>query len=318
MVFGMVLGFLEGRRHTEALAAGLCTSFIVADGVTKSAGAFVLDAGVTQYWMPFVTGLLFTPPLLLFAWMLAHIPRPSAGDVAARSERAPLSPSERRQFFQRYALGLTLLALVYLLITVARSVRADFAPEIWAGLDATVRPDVFARSEMLVALGVLLLNGSAVFIRDNRHAFFAALMLALGGVVLIAVSLLGLRAGLLSPFAFMVLHGLGLYLPYIAVHTTIFERLIAMTRDRGNIGYLMYLVDAFGYLGYVAVLMARNVVKPSETFLSYFVTLSWVVAVACVVFLLPCWRYFALHPATRGKQDAEPDRVQWAEAQGGA
>ena len=38
MVFGLVLGFLEGRRHTEALTAGLCTSFIVADGVTKSDG----------------------------------------------------------------------------------------------------------------------------------------------------------------------------------------------------------------------------------------------------------------------------------------
>jgi hypothetical protein len=56
----------------------------------------------------------------------------------------------------------------------------------------------------------------------------------------------------------MVLQGVGLYLPYIAVHTTIFERLIAMTRDRGNIGYLMYLADAFGYLGYVFVLLGRN------------------------------------------------------------
>src|SRR6185295_7928754 len=39
MVFGLVLGFLEGRRHTELLTAGLCTSFIVAGGVTKSAAA---------------------------------------------------------------------------------------------------------------------------------------------------------------------------------------------------------------------------------------------------------------------------------------
>ncbi|MGV3724640.1 MAG: DUF5690 family protein, partial [Actinomycetota bacterium] len=257
-------------------------------------------------------------PLLLFAWMLARVPSPSASDVAARSERVPLGPAERWRFFSRYGVGLTLLAVVYLLVTVARSVRADFAPEIWAGLDATVRSDVFARSEMMVALGVLLLNGAAVFIRNNRRAFFAALMLALGGVVLIGVSLVGLRAGALSPFAFMVLHGLGLYLPYIAVHTTVFERLIAMTRDRGNIGYLMYLVDAFGYLGYVAVLLARNIVKPSETFLSYFVTLSWVVAVVCVVLLLPCWRYFALHPATRRKNEVELDRLHWAEAQRGA
>jgi hypothetical protein len=90
-----------------------------------------------------------------------------------------------------------------------------------------------------------------------------------------------------------------LYLPYIAVHTTIFERLIAMTRDRGNIGYLMYLADAFGYLGYVVVLIARSWLGPAEDFLSFFVTLSWGIVAACVLLLVPCWLYFALHPATR-------------------
>jgi hypothetical protein len=97
----------------------------------------------------------------------------------------------------------------------------------------------------------------------------------------------------------MVLHGIGLYLPYIAVHTTIFERLIALTRDRGNVGYLMYLADSFGYLGYVAVLLARNALGPAEDFLAFFLTLSWVIAGACLVLLVPCWRYFATHPATR-------------------
>src|SRR5262249_13152966 len=63
MAFGLVLGQLEGRRHTEALAAGLCASFIVADGVTKSVGAFLLKQGVSEYWMPFTAGLLFVPPL---------------------------------------------------------------------------------------------------------------------------------------------------------------------------------------------------------------------------------------------------------------
>src|SRR5262245_44940423 len=104
MVFGLVLGVLEGRRHTEALAAGLCTSFIVADGVTKSTGTFLLQQGVSEYWMPFAAGLLFVPPLLLFAGMLARVPAPSPRDVAARSERTPMSGPERRQFFRRYAI----------------------------------------------------------------------------------------------------------------------------------------------------------------------------------------------------------------------
>ena len=118
---------------------------------------------------------------------------------------------------------------------------------------------------------------------------------------MIAVSLAARQQGALSPFPFMVLHGIGLYLPYIAVHTTIFERLIAMTRDRGNIGYLMYLADAFGYLGYVAVLIARNASGHLDNFLPFFLTLSWVVVGACLVLLVPCWCYFAAHPATRRK-----------------
>ena len=70
----------------------------------------------------------------------------------------------------------------------------------------------------------------------------------------------------------MVLLGLGLYLPYVAVHTTMFERLIALTRDQGNIGYLMYLADAFGYLGYVGVMLFRLALKPDGNLLGFFQT----------------------------------------------
>lgn len=300
MVFGIVLGFLEGRRHTEALTAGLCSSFIVADGVTKSVGAGLLQAGVSEYWMPFLSGLLFVPPLLFFTWMLTRIPQPSRQDVAARSERAPMNGAMRWRFFRRYATGLILLVLAFMLVTILRSVRADFAPEIWKGLlGETAPPSIFSWSEIVVAGGVLGLSGATVWISDNRRAFFFGLTLAVGGAALIGASLLGLRAGSLSPFAFMVLQGMGLYLPYLVVHTTLFERLIAMTRDRGTIAYLMSLADSFGYLGYVGVLLARNAIGPAENFLAFFLTLSWVIAIACLLLLVPCWRYFATHPATR-------------------
>jgi hypothetical protein len=306
MVFGLVLGFLEGRRQTEALAAGLCASFIIADGATKSAGAGLLQAGVSEYWMPVMTGLLFFPPLLLFTWMLTRIPRPSPADVAARSERAPMDGAQRWAFFRRYALGVSLLVLTYLLITILRSVRADFAPEIWAGLQENVPASIFAWSETAVAAGVLILSGSAALIGDNRRAFFFGLSLAFCGTALLAASLALLREETLSPFAFMVLHGIGLYLPYIAVHTTLFERLLAMTRDRGNVGYLMTLADSFGYLGYVGVLLCRNLVDQTAGFLPFFLALSWVIAAACFVLLIPCWRYFAVHPATQPTPD-DPD-----------
>ncbi len=293
MVFGLVLGFLEGRRATEALTAGLCASFILADGVTKSVGSSLLSAGVSEFWMPFAAGGVFALPLLIFAWMLAQIPPPTEADVQRRSERAPMTREDRRRLFMKYATGLTLLVGVYLLVTILRSIRADFAPEIWKGLGQAAQPSVFTRSEIYVMFGVIAINGLAVLIRDNRRAFFGAMAASATGFLLVGLALAGLKQGWLDGFRFMVFIGLGLYLPYVAVHTTIFERLIAMTGDRGNIGFLMYLADSFGYLGYVAVMLARGSARSEVVFLDFFVTLSWVVAGIALALLLGCWIYFA-------------------------
>jgi hypothetical protein len=93
----------------------------------------------------------------------------------------------------------------------------------------------------------------------------------------------------------MVLLGLGMYVPYVAVHTTVFERLVALTRERANIGFLMYLADAVGYLGYAAVMLARSAQPRHENFLALFLSVStWLVAGAmgamAVAGLLYAWR----------------------------
>lgn len=293
MVFGLVLGVLEGRRQTEALAAGLCASFIVADGVAKTVGATLLAAGVPPYWMPFAAGSLFTPPLLLFAWMLSRIPGPTERDLEVRSARTPMQAADRRAFVRKYGAGLALVGLTYLFITILRSVRADFAPEIWAGLGWSAQPGIFAGSETIVAVAVVTLSGATVVILDNRRAFFAALGMAMAGVSLIGVAIVGRRLGWFSPLGFMIAVGVGLYLPYIAVHTTLFERWIAMTGERANVGYLMYLVDACGYLGYVAVLLARNFLGKPGDFAGFFTRLCGGLAAISVVLLVLCWSFFS-------------------------
>lgn len=314
IVFGLVLGFLEGRRQTELLVAGLCISFIVADGFVKSVGATLLSVGVSEFWMPALAGLCFAGPLIGFSWMLSRIPAPSTSDVAARSERAPMDGGARIAFFWRYGIGLTLLATVYLLITILRSIRADFTPEIWKGLGVVdVRADLYTWTEVLVGVAVLAVSASSILIVNNRSAFFTGLFMAAAGTVFIMGALLALPLGL-PPFVFMVLQGMGIFVPYVVVHTTLFERLIAMTRDRGNIGYLLYLVDAFGYLGYVGVLLVHDSIGEVETFLPFYLLMSWVVAGLCLLLILPCWWYFSLHSATRAMPRDETVAVKKATA----
>ena len=293
MVFGLVLGFVEGRCLTELFVAGLCASFIVADGFTKSIGSLLLRSGLSERWMPCVAGLLFVPPLLVFVWMLEQVPAATAQDKAARSPRSPMTGAERLTMVRRHGFGLGGLMFAYLLITILRSIRADFAAEVWAGLGHGNQPAIFTQSELWVTLAVVLTNGALVLVNDNRRAFFGGLGLAATGLGVALLALACYRNGFLRPFPFMVLLGVGMYVPYIAVHTTLFERFIALTRERGNIGYLMYLADSLGYLGYVAVMLTRGAVSPTEDFLSSFLSLGTGVLGAAFLALLGACAFYS-------------------------
>jgi hypothetical protein len=286
MVFGLVLGFVEGRRLTELFIAGLCASFILADGVSKSAGAYLLKIGVGEAWMPSTAGLIFALPLVIFVWMLQQIPAPTAQDESFRCQRAPMKLAARLAMLQRHGTALGAILLAYLCITVLRSLRADFAPELWKGLGFAGPPALFSQSELWVALAVTLANGALVLVKDNRRAYFTGLGLSLAGLVLALAALAGQRSGMLAPFPFMVLLGIGLYLPYVAVHTTLFERLIALTREKGNLGYLMYLADTAGYLGYAVVMMTRSAFPGREEFTPFFVLLALVLVGIAILGLL--------------------------------
>jgi hypothetical protein len=297
MVFGLILGFLEGRRHTEALTAGLCASFILADGASKSAGAWLLGWGLPERWMPAGAGLLFLGPACLFTWMLSKVPPPGFDDLEHRSERRPMDRADRAAMIRRHFGGIMAIVAAYLLVTIARGMRADFAPEIWKALGSPAAPATFSNSEALVAFGVLIANGLSVLVVDNRRAFFASIGVGLAGCALIVTALAGLQRGWVGAFSFMVMLGLGLYLPYVAIHTTVFERLIAMTRERGNIGFLMYVADAAGYLAYAALVLVRGWLPVRGDPLPFFLNTWWSIGILTSFSLVAAWAYFATRMA---------------------
>ncbi|CAD74473.1 MAG TPA: hypothetical protein DDX19_01255 [Rhodopirellula baltica] len=293
MVFGLVLGFLEGRAVTETLSAGLCASFILSSGFVKSVGRTLIEVhDVGTFWMPVITGLLFVIPLLMFVWMLSQIPAPSANDERLRSKRSPMNGEQRRAFWRRHALGLTGLLSIYVLLTLIRSLRDDFAIEIWSELGVENEPTVFARSEFWVMIGVVIVSGLTSLIRNNRIAFLSSIALLTTGFAIVVAAVAGQTYGRLSPMTFMVLLGFGMYIPYVAFHTTVFERMIAALRETGTIGYLMYLADALGYLGYVGVMLYRNSVTSDRNFLTLMNRTSVVVAaLASLIAILLCIHY---------------------------
>lgn len=289
MMFGLVLAFLEGRQMTELLVAGLCASFIVADGVVKSLGTWLLTQGYSEFWMPAVAGLMFLPVSLFFVWMLRQIREPTTLDEALRSPRVPMTLTDRWHMLQKHAPGLACIVVMYFLVTILRSMRADFAPEIWRGLGEPTPPSLYARSELWVAAAVMLSVGLGFVIRNNRLAFFSAIVVAMLGWSLVLFAVHAVRQGMISPFQFMVMLGVGLYVPYVIAHTTIFERLIAMTRDKANMGFLLYVADSIGYLGYVLVVLFKGQLSTADfaqRYLGIAVIASWIALFALALAII--------------------------------
>jgi len=293
MIFGIVFSFLEGRRFTEIISAGLGISIIMASGAVKTVGRILLDDyGITQWWMPAVTGLLFVPLVLGGVWMLAAIPPPDAADTLARSERAPMDAAGRRALFRRYRGGLVLLILLYVILTAFRDIRDNFAIEIWTALGYSEQPGILSKSEFIIALLVLMYIAAASFITHNERAFRLNLAaIGFGGVLLIGCTLL-YQWQIISPEVWMIAGGLGLFIGYTVYQGFLFERLIAVFREPANVGFLMYLADSFGYLGSVGVLFAKNFAAPRIAWLPFFTSAAYVVGVAATVLPVAAYLYF--------------------------
>ncbi|WP_145176404.1 DUF5690 family protein [Rubripirellula lacrimiformis] len=293
MIFGLVLGFLEGRKQTEALSAALCASFIVSSGVVKSVGRWLIaDVGVSEFQMPMWVGLIFLPPLFVALAVLQSTPPPDQDDRRLRRERNVMTGQQRKDFFLRYWPGLCLLFFVYIALTIARTVRDDFAVEIWQGLGIDQQPSIHATSETIVAVIITALSGMAACFRDNILAMRITTLAMMTAFVVVSASAMGIRYGLLSPIVFMVACGVGLYVPYVLFHTTVFERLIAASKVPSNLGFLIYIADSLGYLGYaVVMLLPISSGQPHET-LPFFGSLLITVAVVSIAALAMANGYF--------------------------
>lgn len=283
MIWGLVFGFLEGRKVSDFLGAGLSASFILASGFVKSVGVATLSAGVSEAWMPALVGLMFAPPMVVAVWLLSQVPPPSKEDEAARMKRAPMSAEERRAFFRAHATGLVALIAAYVALTALRDFRDNFAREIWESLGYGEKPAILTTSEIPVAIGALVAVGSMMAIRDNRRALLATHALVVFGAVVVAGSTLLFQLGLLGPAPWMIAVGLGLYIGYVPFNCVLFDRLIATTRSVATAGFLITLADAFGYLGSTSLLVGKSLGKPTLPWLASFEAFSYVGALVCAV-----------------------------------
>lgn len=292
MVWGLVVRYLEGRRTSELLLAGLSCSFIIASGVVKDIGRALMGAGTSESWMPFAVGMIFLVPFALAVWLLEQLPPPSAEDVDARVERRPMSNGERRAFFRRYASGLVSLFAVYFLLTAYRDFRDNYGVEIFATLGYAEEPAIFTQTELPVAFGVLLALGLLYRIRDNRRALGVTYAIMIIGACTLGFGTLLHDADAISGATWMVLTGIGSYLIYVPYGSILFDRLVAVTGVAGTAVFAIYVADALGYTGSVGVQLYKDFAATEVSRAEFFRSFTLAQAVIGVVLLAASGAYF--------------------------
>lgn len=292
MVWGMVVRYLEGRRTSELLLAGLSSSFIVASGVVKDVGRSLLADGMSESWMPFATGLLFAPIFALAVWMLDQLPPPSPEDIAARVDRPTMTAVQRRAFLKRFFGGLVLLFLVYFFLTAYRDFRDNYGVEIFTELGYGSAPAIFTKTELPVALAVLVALAMLNLVKDNRRGLVGAYLLMIVGALLLGGGTLLFDAGHVDGATWMILTGLGSYLVYVPFGSVLFDRLIAATGVAATAVFTIYVADALGYTGSVGVQLYRDLAQSETTRLAFFHSFTYAMSAGAVVLLAASLLYF--------------------------
>lgn len=302
MIWGVVFSYLEGRKTSELLGAGLSATFIVASGMVRSVGkGLIVYWGVEEYWMPFLTGLIFMPLLFISVYALSLIPEPNQEDEALRCKRQPMSNKDRWQLFSQYWFGLTVLILAFLLFTGLRDFRDNFSAEIWMALGYGNEPAIFTYAGIRIAGMVLVALALLMFIRDNFKAFTANHVAIVLGCFILGYSTVLFQQQVIDSKAWMVALGTGLYLAYIPFNCFLFDRFVAVAGGVANAGFLIYLADSAGYTGSVGLLLVKHLYAQDLSWLNFFVQAIYFTAITGGCLVTASWIYFRWRFQAQGR-----------------
>ena len=287
MVWGLVFGFLEGRKVTEIMGAILATSFIFASGLAKTVGkSLMLNFHISEWWMPFAAGTVFVIPLLISTWLLNQTPAPTAEDAAARTVRKPMDRGERKAFIKRFGFALAPVIIAYVMLTILRDFSEDFANELWTETGYQNDAGIFAQTSTFISLLVLAVIGGFFLIKNNYKAFQLNNVIIIFGFLLAALATFLFHLHLISPVIWIVCAASGLYFGYVPYNCFYFERLLAAYKVPGNVGFVIYIADAFGYLGTVLVLLIKEFISIKYSWVDFFTWIFYISAAGGIVLVL--------------------------------
>ena len=258
MVWGLVSRYLEGRKTAELLFAGLSCSYIIASSSVKAVGGSVMNAGVSEFWMPATVGAIFLIPFGISVFLLNQLPEPSAEDIANRSERTTMDGEGRMAFLKQFLTGMIMLLILYFFLTAYRDFRDNYMKEVFEAMQYDFNPTLFIKADLLSGVGIMVVMAALNLVKDHQKGLKAVYGVMVGGMVLMAGATLMHDLKMISGLWWMILIGFGAYLAYGPFGAVLFERVMASTKAVGTAVFAIYLSDAIGYTGSVGIQLYKD------------------------------------------------------------
>lgn len=288
MIWGLVVRYLEGRRSSEALLAGLSCSFVIAGAMTRDIGRDLVIGhwGFSAHWMPFVTGGLFLVPFVIAVFLLDRLPAPSVADVVERAPRVNMDHRQRATFLRQFAAVLVPLLIAYFFLTAYRDFRDHYSAELFQSLSLGEDRAIFSRTEKWALFASIAVMGSLNLISGHRRALAASYGVIVGGFAIVGIATLCYQSGSITGFWWMALVGVGMNLAYVPYGAILFERLMAASRFAGTSVFAIQFADGIGYSGSVLVQLWRDIFHGHADRLAFFIPFSLALSIGGVIFMI--------------------------------
>ena len=281
-MWGVIFSFLEGRRTTDILASIMGVSMALSSGIAKSLGLYVLhELHVSEFWMPALIGAIAFPLLSFTGWMMTKFPRPTAADIASRTERVTLNGAQRWNLFYKFMPLLIMLFAANLLLTVQRDIKEDFIVCI---IDVSkVSSWAFAYVDTIATFVLLCIFALLATTYDHLKVLCFLLILSIGGMG--TLSFIGGNFSQLNlPLeVWLFLQSFCLDIAYLSFQTIFFERFIACFKVKGNVGFFIITIDFIGYVGTLALLLFKEFFASHIHWTDFYNQMSLYIGMVCCV-----------------------------------
>jgi hypothetical protein len=159
-------------------------------------------------------------------------------------------------------------------------------PEMLKELGYAGQTMLFTKTEIPIAISILLLMASMSWIKSHKKAFIVIQGLLLIGSLIIALSTILYQFAMINPIIWLIGVGFGSYVAYSMCNSLYFERMVSAFRYSANVGFLITLADYYAYFGSLVVLFYKNYFQQNSTTVSFFIYCSYALSVSYFLIVL--------------------------------